>query len=54
MNLLQFLLSSSVDETVRLWRVGSSDECIRVFSHKSFGEFLSLFVFFYAAFGMSS
>ncbi|KAL1222750.1 COMPASS-like H3K4 histone methylase component WDR5B [Cardamine amara subsp. amara] len=31
-----FLLSSSVDETVRLWRVGSSDECIRVFSHKSF------------------
>ncbi|CAH2080256.1 unnamed protein product [Thlaspi arvense] len=31
-----FLLSSSVDETVRLWRVGSSDECVRVFSHKSF------------------
>ncbi|KAF8103345.1 hypothetical protein N665_0188s0283 [Sinapis alba] len=31
-----FLLSSSVDETVRLWRVGSSDECLRVFSHKSF------------------
>ncbi|CAN8272780.1 unnamed protein product [Cochlearia groenlandica] len=31
-----FLLSSSVDETVRLWRVGSSDECIRVFSHMSF------------------
>uniref|UniRef100_A0A1J3HBC9 WD repeat-containing protein 44 n=2 Tax=Noccaea caerulescens TaxID=107243 RepID=A0A1J3HBC9_NOCCA len=31
-----FLLSSSVDETVRLWRVGFSDECIRVFSHKSF------------------
>ncbi|CAH8310263.1 unnamed protein product [Eruca vesicaria subsp. sativa] len=31
-----FLLSSSVDETVRLWRVGSSDECLSVFSHKSF------------------
>lgn len=31
-----FLLSSSVDETVRLWRVGSSDECLGVFSHKSF------------------
>lgn len=41
---VQFLLSSSVDETVRLWRVGSSDECIRVFSHKSFGEFLLLFL----------
>lgn len=53
MNVLQFLLSSSVDETVRLWQVGSSDECIRVFSHKSFGEcFLSFF--FNAAFGMSS
>ena len=44
---LQFLLSSSVDETVRLWRVGSSDECLGVFSHKSFGKvsFLICFVF---------
>ncbi|VVA93477.1 unnamed protein product [Arabis nemorensis] len=30
-----YLLSSSVDETVRLWRVGS-DECLRIFSHKNF------------------
>ncbi|XP_010533561.1 PREDICTED: WD repeat-containing protein 44-like [Tarenaya hassleriana] len=29
------LLSSSVDKTVRLWRVGSH-ECLKVFSHKNF------------------
>ncbi|KNA11341.1 hypothetical protein SOVF_136070 [Spinacia oleracea] len=31
----KFLLSSSVDKTVRLWRVGF-DECLKVFSHSDF------------------
>ncbi|XP_010553565.1 PREDICTED: WD repeat-containing protein YMR102C-like [Tarenaya hassleriana] len=31
----RLLLSSSVDETVRLWRLGS-DECLKIFSHKNF------------------
>ncbi|KAB2001788.1 hypothetical protein ES319_D11G019100v1 [Gossypium barbadense] len=30
-----FLLSSSVDKTVRLWQVGS-DRCLRVFSHNNY------------------
>ncbi|CAL9237405.1 unnamed protein product [Arabidopsis halleri] len=30
-----YLLSSSVDETVRLWRVGC-DECLRTFTHNNF------------------
>lgn len=33
--LLQFLLSSSVDESVRLWRVGS-DRCLQVFPHSNY------------------
>lgn len=33
----QFLLSSSVDKTVRLWQVGC-DRCLRVFSHNNYGE----------------
>ncbi|KAM1788348.1 hypothetical protein ACFX11_038657 [Malus domestica] len=31
----QFLLSSSVDKTVRLWQVGC-DRCLRIFSHSNF------------------
>lgn len=30
-----FLLSSSVDETVRLWKIGS-DECLKVFPHSNY------------------
>lgn len=37
--LVQYLLSSSVDESVRLWRVGC-DECLGTFAHNNFGEFL--------------
>lgn len=33
--LLQFLLSSSVDETVRLWRIGS-DRCLKIFPHSNY------------------
>lgn len=33
----QFLLSSSVDKTVRLWQVGC-DKCLRIFSHNNYGE----------------
>lgn len=32
---LQFLLSSSIDETVRLWRVGS-DRCLKIFPHSNY------------------
>ncbi|PSS23524.1 WD repeat-containing protein isoform 2 [Actinidia chinensis var. chinensis] len=31
----KFLLSSSVDNTVRLWRVGS-DQCLKIFSHNNY------------------
>ncbi|KAF5953235.1 hypothetical protein HYC85_011179 [Camellia sinensis] len=31
----KFLLSSSVDKTVRLWQVGS-DQCLKVFSHNNY------------------
>lgn len=33
--LVQFLLSSSVDETVRLWKVGN-DACIKTFPHSNY------------------
>lgn len=33
---MQFLLSSSVDNTVRLWQVGS-EQCLKVFSHNDYG-----------------
>lgn len=33
---LQFLLSSSVDKTVRLWQVGC-DRCLRIFLHNNYG-----------------
>lgn len=33
----QFLLSSSMDKTVRLWHI-SYDECLRVFSHNDYGK----------------
>ena len=38
--MLQFLLSSSVDKTVRMWQVGC-DHCLRVFSHSNYGELLA-------------
>lgn len=34
--LMQYLLSSSVDKTVRLWQVGH-DCCLKVFSHSNYG-----------------
>ena len=37
--LVQYLLSCSVDESVRLWRVGC-DDCLGTFAHNNFGEFL--------------
>lgn len=33
---MQYLLSSSADETVRLWQVGS-DHCLGVFKHSNYG-----------------
>ena len=38
MSILQYLLSSSVDKTVRLWQIGHS-ECLKVFIHNNYGEF---------------
>ncbi|MBA0678550.1 hypothetical protein Goari_019890 [Gossypium aridum] len=35
-----FLLSSSVDKTVRMWQVGC-DHCLRVFSHSNYGALLA-------------
>lgn len=34
---MQHLLSSSKDETVRLWQVGS-DECLSIFLHSNYGK----------------
>lgn len=39
--LLQHLLSSSIDKTVRLWSVGS-DHCLKVFSHSNYGALLDV------------
>lgn len=39
--MFQFLLSSSVDKTVRMWQVGC-DGCLKVFSHSNYGALLSL------------
>ncbi|KAB2632957.1 vegetative incompatibility protein HET-E-1-like [Pyrus ussuriensis x Pyrus communis] len=36
-----FLLSSSVDKTVRLWQVGC-DRCLRIFSHSNFDDHMEL------------
>lgn len=41
--LLQTLLSSSSDKTVRLWKIGCN-ECRRVFRHKDYGKY-ALFTF---------
>lgn len=38
LSILQLLLSSSVDKTARLWRVGQ-DHCLGVYSHNNYGEF---------------
>ncbi|RVW89049.1 putative WD repeat-containing protein C3H5.08c [Vitis vinifera] len=39
-----YLLSSSIDKTVRLWRVGC-DHCLKIFSHNNYGGYLPLCVF---------
>jgi WD40 repeat protein len=39
-----YLLSASMDKTVRLWKVGSND-CLGVFAHNSYGMLLLLFGF---------
>ncbi|KAJ0112195.1 hypothetical protein Patl1_00639 [Pistacia atlantica] len=36
----KYLLSSSVDKTVRLWQVGC-DQCLKVFSHNNYGMYFS-------------
>lgn len=35
--LLQILLSSSMDKTVRMWKIGC-DQCLRVFRHSNYGK----------------
>lgn len=40
---LQCLLSSSVDKTVRLWRVGV-DQCLKVFQHSDYGTHLAAYL----------
>lgn len=42
--LMQYLLSSSIDKTVRLWRVGY-DNCLKIFSHSNYGALLALMYF---------
>lgn len=39
--MLQILLSSSMDKTVRAWKIGC-DQCLRVFPHKDFGKHQSI------------
>lgn len=39
--LWQHLLSSSVDKSVRLWRVGH-DGCLKVFFHSNYGSCLAV------------
>lgn len=41
---MQHLLSSSVDKSVRLWRVGY-DNCIRTFLHSDYGALLAFVCF---------
>lgn len=36
--MLQILLSSSMDKTVRAWKI-SCDQCLSVFPHKGFGKY---------------
>lgn len=42
--LMQHLLSSSVDKSVRLWRVGY-DNCVKTFSHSNYGALLAFVCF---------
>ena len=42
--LMQYLLSSSIDHTVRLWQVGC-DHCLKVFTHSNYGELLDVSLF---------
>lgn len=44
MFLVQYLLSSSIDKTVRLWKVGC-ENCLEVFSHSNYGAYLAFCVF---------
>lgn len=43
---MQYLLSSSEDNTVRLWQVGRS-RCLKVFSHSNYGLCFSRIPFYY-------
>jgi hypothetical protein len=36
--MLQMLLSSSMDKTVRMWKVGCN-RCLKVFHHKDYGKY---------------
>ena len=42
--MVQYLLSSSIDKTVRLWQVGC-EHCLKVFSHSNYGAFLDVSLF---------
>lgn len=37
---MQYLLSCSVDKTVRLWQVGCND-CLKIFAHSNYGALLA-------------
>lgn len=43
--LLQYLLTSSKDKTVRLWKVGC-DGCLKIFQHKDYGKHEKQKIFF--------